>query len=89
MHNINIVNVAVIAETKKQRKLAKWGEMSISMLVFTYSEVGTGQKVIQLKLEIGTGTTTEVRRQQILRVKVARFVIPYLEGQEFVLPSLW
>ena len=40
---------------KKQTKLAKWGEMSISMLVFTHSKVGTEQKVIKLELKIGTG----------------------------------
>jgi len=61
MHNIKFVNVAVTAETKKQTKLAKWGEMSISMLVFTHSEVGIEQKVIKLKLKIGTGSITGVR----------------------------
>lgn len=34
------------------------GEISISMLVFTRSEVGTGQKVIKLKLKIDRGSIT-------------------------------
>jgi len=29
MDNIKFVNVATISETKKETKLAKWGEMSI------------------------------------------------------------
>jgi len=50
MCNIKFVNVAVLYETNKQTKSEKWGEISISMLVFTHSEVGTGQKVIKLKM---------------------------------------
>ena len=34
------------------------------MLVSTYSEVGTGQKVIKLKPKIGTGSMTGVRSSQ-------------------------
>jgi len=48
-------------EKKKQTKLAKWGEMSTGMSVFTHSEVGTEQKVIKLKLKIGTDSITGVR----------------------------
>jgi hypothetical protein len=66
MHNIKFVIVAVMAETKKQTKLAKRGEMSISILVFTYKEVGTEQKVIKLNLKIGAGSLTGVRWKQIL-----------------------
>jgi hypothetical protein len=50
MGNIKFVNVAVLFETKKQTKSEKWGEIYISMLVLTHSEVGTGQKVIKLKV---------------------------------------
>jgi hypothetical protein len=61
MNNNKFVNVAVIAKTKKQTKLAKWGEMSINMLVFTHRELGTEQKVSKLKLKIGAGSITRVR----------------------------
>jgi len=62
--------------------------MSISMLVFTHSEVGTEQKVIKLKLKIDIGSIKGVRCKQVLCVYITRFDLPYLEGQEFVLPSL-
>jgi len=59
------------------------------MLVFTHSEVGTGQQVIKLKLKIGTGFMTGVRSfQQTLRADVARFVIQYVEVHLCVLPSI-
>ena len=51
----------LMPEKKKQTKLAKWGEMSTGMSVFTHSEVGTEQKVIKLKLKIGTDSITGVR----------------------------
>ena len=73
MHNIKFVIVAVMAKTKKQTKLAKWGEMSISILVFTHTEVGTEQKVIKLNLKIGAGSLTGVTCQQILCAYIAIF----------------
>jgi len=54
------------------------------MLAFTHSEVGTGQKVIKLKLKIGTGSITGVRS----RLQPARFVIAYGGFEECVLPSI-
>jgi len=61
MGNIKFVNVAVLFETKKHTKSEKWGEIYVCMLVFTHSAVGTGQKVIKLKVKIGTRSTKGVR----------------------------
>jgi hypothetical protein len=59
MDKIKFVNVAVISETSEISKLGRG--IFISMLVFTYSEVGTGQKVTKLKLKICKGSITVVR----------------------------
>jgi hypothetical protein len=49
------------------------------MLVFIHNKVCTGQKVIKLKLKIGTGFITGMRsRQHSPCADEAKFVIPYL-----------
>jgi hypothetical protein len=68
------------------------GEISIRILVFTHSEVGTGQKVIKLKLRMGTGSITGVRLcQQALCVDFCYAVLksPKLHSAiYFVIPVL-